>query len=196
MVFSQEFWEILKNDCIIEYHLATASNVHHFRSLHRSCSMKKATLTNFAIFAGKHLCWSLILMPEGLQLYLKGTQTHMFSCEYCQNFKNPILRNICERLLLIIWSKVVIKLQNDIVVIALLRTLGMPLTDTFSLRRRLQIQSFHTISISFAPTNHNKHLIKSKCYFCYFTNKISNHMRRQPETTTNKLFFDFKVSHH
>ena len=33
-----------------------------FRSSHQSCSIKKAVLKNFAIFTGKHLCWSLFLV--------------------------------------------------------------------------------------------------------------------------------------
>ena len=32
------------------------------RSSHKSCSIEKAVLKNFAIFTGKHLCWSLLLI--------------------------------------------------------------------------------------------------------------------------------------
>ena len=32
------------------------------RSSHLRCSIKKAVLNNFAIFTGKHLCWSLYLI--------------------------------------------------------------------------------------------------------------------------------------
>ena len=32
------------------------------RSSHLSCSIEKAVLKNFAIFTGKHLCWSLSLI--------------------------------------------------------------------------------------------------------------------------------------
>ena len=42
----------------------------------RSCSQK------FAIFTGKHLCWSLFLIRE------KETPTLVFSWEYCEIFKN------------------------------------------------------------------------------------------------------------
>ena len=40
---------------------------------------------NFPVFAGKHL-------PCELQLYLKETSTHVFSCEYCKKFysKPPV----------------------------------------------------------------------------------------------------------
>ena len=41
--------------------------------------MKKA-VKNIAIFTGKHLGWSLIL--------LKYPPTQVFSCEYCEIFKN------------------------------------------------------------------------------------------------------------
>ena len=34
----------------------------NFRSSHQSCSIEKAVLKNFAIFTGKHLCWSLSLI--------------------------------------------------------------------------------------------------------------------------------------
>ena len=43
--------------------------------------MNKAVLKNFAIFTGKHLCCSLFLLK--LQ-----TPTQVFSCEYCEIFKN------------------------------------------------------------------------------------------------------------
>ena len=33
-----------------------------FRRSHWRCSIKKAVLKNFAIFTGKHLCWSLFLV--------------------------------------------------------------------------------------------------------------------------------------
>ena len=37
------------------------------------------------------MCWSLFLKScrlSGLQLYLKETPAQVFSCEYCQIFKN------------------------------------------------------------------------------------------------------------
>ena len=49
------------------------------RSSHRRCFVKKAVLKNFAIFAGKHLCWSL---------FLKRDSRQVFSCEYCEILKN------------------------------------------------------------------------------------------------------------
>ena len=45
---------------------------------------KKAILKNSATFRGKHLCWSLSLIK--LQLFRPATQ--VYSCEYCEIFKN------------------------------------------------------------------------------------------------------------
>ena len=46
-------------------------------------SFKKAVLKNFAIFTGKQLFWNPFF-----QLYQKETPTEVFSCEYCEIFKN------------------------------------------------------------------------------------------------------------
>ena len=40
-------------------------------------------LKNFAIFTGKHLCWSLFY-----QRYSKEIPTKVFSCKFCEIFKN------------------------------------------------------------------------------------------------------------
>ena len=45
----------------------------------------KAALKNFAVFTGKHLCWSLFLIKF---IYQKESPTQMFFCEYCKIFKN------------------------------------------------------------------------------------------------------------
>ena len=49
------------------------------RSNHQRCSVKKAVLKYFAIFTGKHLCWSLFLIK--------------FQA-------SPVLKNVCDRPLL------------------------------------------------------------------------------------------------
>ena len=54
------------------------------RSNQQSCSMQRAVLKNSAIFTGKHLCWSIFLIK--LQAFALFTQ--VFSCEYCDIFKN------------------------------------------------------------------------------------------------------------
>ena len=50
---------------------------------------KKSVLNNFALFVGKYLCWSLFL----IKLQPLGLQKQVFSCEYCEIFKNTFLRN-------------------------------------------------------------------------------------------------------
>ena len=57
-----------------------------FRSCHRRFSVKKGFLQNFTNFTAKHLCWSLFLM--NLQAFRPRTP------------RTPVLKNICERLLL------------------------------------------------------------------------------------------------
>ena len=64
------------------------------RSSHLRCSMKKAFLKNFAIFRGKRLCWSLFLIN-----FIKKRLQHRCS-PYGVTLKAPVLKNICERLLL------------------------------------------------------------------------------------------------
>ena len=47
---------------------------------------KIGVFMNFSIFTGKHLCWSLFLIK--LQAFKKETPAQVFSCEYCEIFKN------------------------------------------------------------------------------------------------------------
>ena len=83
-----------------------------FRSSHRSCSVKKAVLKNFANFTGKHLCWSLFLIT--LQVFrpailLKKILLHWcFPMLFAKFLRTPSLQNIWERLFLFI------SLQNNI----------------------------------------------------------------------------------
>ena len=61
----------------------------------------EAVLKNFAIFTGKHLCWSLFNKVAGLKASIvKAIPTQVFSCEYCEIFKKPIWKIIYKRLLL------------------------------------------------------------------------------------------------
>ena len=69
------------------------------KSRHWSCSIKVVFLKNFAIFAGHHLCWSLILIR--LQVFRPGIfLIQVFSYEFCKILKTPILKIICGQLLL------------------------------------------------------------------------------------------------
>ena len=56
------------------------------RSSHQRCSIEKAVLRNFSIFSGKHLCWSLFLIQACN--FIKRDSNKVFSCEYCEIFKN------------------------------------------------------------------------------------------------------------
>ena len=48
-----------------------------------------ADVKNFAIFTGKHLCWSLFFSKAWrAATLLKEAPTHMLSCKYCETFKN------------------------------------------------------------------------------------------------------------
>ena len=64
------------------------------RSSHQRRSIEIGVRKNFTKFTGKHLCMSLFfnkvagLRPSGLQIYYNETPTQVFSCEYCQIFKN------------------------------------------------------------------------------------------------------------
>ena len=51
---------------------------------------KKAVHKYFAIFTGKHLCWSLFIKVADLK-----TPTHVFSCEYRNiHRKTPVLKSL------------------------------------------------------------------------------------------------------
>ena len=49
---------------------------------------KKAVLSNFAIFTGKHQCRSLFLIKLLKRDSIKETPAKVFACEYCEIFKN------------------------------------------------------------------------------------------------------------
>ena len=55
-----------------------------WKSSHQRSSIKRAVLNNFAISTGKHLCWS----PFCSSFLLKETPKQIFSCKYCEIFKN------------------------------------------------------------------------------------------------------------
>ena len=62
-----------------------------YRSSHQSCSIKEAALKNFAIFAGKHLFWSLFSMKlqawKPATLLKRDSNTFVFLW-ILQNLKN------------------------------------------------------------------------------------------------------------
>ena len=73
----------------------SVSSGYAFRSSRPELFFKKSVLKNFAKFAGKYLCQSLIFnkvagyfQGRGLQLYSKRTLAQVFSYEFCEIFKN------------------------------------------------------------------------------------------------------------
>ena len=66
------------------------------KSSHRRRSIKNAVLRIFAIFTGKHLCWSLFL----IKLTKKTLQHRRFPVNIAKFLRTSLLKNICERLLL------------------------------------------------------------------------------------------------
>ena len=67
------------------------------RSSHRSCSVKRDVLRNFAKFAGKHLCKGLFLNKvAGLK---KKRPWHRYlPANFVKLLRTPFLRNTCGRL--------------------------------------------------------------------------------------------------
>ena len=85
-----------------------------FRSSHRRCFIKKAVLKHFAIFTWKHLCWSLFLIklqPFRSATLLKETPTQLFSCDYCEIFKNTYFEEHLGRAASV-YSKGLLKYKN------------------------------------------------------------------------------------
>ena len=65
---------------------------------------KKVVLKNFAIFTGKHLCWSFFWIElqtwRSLNFINKRLYHKCFPVNIAKILRTPILKNICERLLL------------------------------------------------------------------------------------------------
>ena len=75
-------------------------NLVEFRSSHRACSVKKAALKYFVIFTGKYLWWSVLLI-KAWNVIKKRLQHRCFPVNIAKLLRTPILKNICERLLLL-----------------------------------------------------------------------------------------------
>ena len=56
--------------------------------------MKKGVLKYFAKFTGKHLCQSLFFN----KVIKKEILAHVFSCEFCDIFKNTFLQRLAVKL--------------------------------------------------------------------------------------------------
>ena len=71
------------------------------RSSHQRCSIEKAVLKNFAIFTGKHLCQSLLLIDFKTCNFLKkGLRHRCFPVNIAKFLRTFILMKICEQLIL------------------------------------------------------------------------------------------------
>ena len=70
------------------------------KSSHRRCSTKRAHLKNFAIFKGKHLSWSLLLIKFPCDFIKKRIQLNCISLNIAKFLRTPTLKKICERVLL------------------------------------------------------------------------------------------------
>ena len=86
-----------------------------YRSSHRRCSIKKDVFQNFTKFTGKHLCQSLffdnVAGLKSVTLLKRGSDTDVFSCEFCEIFKNTFFTT-SGRLLLFIWRLEIILLTT------------------------------------------------------------------------------------
>ena len=58
------------------------------RSSHRRCSVRKGVPRNFAKFTGKHLCQKLFISGPKVATLLKEALAQVFSCKFCDIFKN------------------------------------------------------------------------------------------------------------
>ena len=67
------------------------------RSSHRMCSLKKAALKNFALFTGKDLCWSLLLIKfqsiSPANFIKKRLKYMYFHINVAKFLRTPILKN-------------------------------------------------------------------------------------------------------
>ena len=92
-VMAQEKWQI----SIL--HPKTSKEFYQYIKLRKSiikrrCSIKKAALKHFAIFTGKHLCWSIFL----IKFIITKLQHRYFPVNIARFLRASILYNICERL--------------------------------------------------------------------------------------------------
>ena len=73
------------------------------RSSHQRCFVEKGVLKNFVNFTAKHLCLSLFsikLKTLAGNFIKKRLQYRCFPMKFAKILRTPILKNICERLLL------------------------------------------------------------------------------------------------
>ena len=68
------------------------------------CTVDKCVLKNFTNFTGKHMCWSLfcnkVAVLRSFNFIKKKFRPSWFQVKFAKLLRTPILKNICERLLL------------------------------------------------------------------------------------------------
>ena len=77
------------------------------RGSQQRCFIKKGVLKNFTKFTGKRLCQSIFfnkVIKKFLKFIKKETLAQVFSCEFCEIFKNTFLQNTSGPLLLARYS--------------------------------------------------------------------------------------------
>ena len=94
------------NDCFYIFeHIFSDRRIAYFRqknalrsldrSSHQRCSVRRGVLKHFTKFTGKHPYWS-----QACNFIKKETPAKVFSCEFCEIFKNTVLQNSSRPLLL------------------------------------------------------------------------------------------------
>ena len=96
----------------------------NIRSCHRRCSVKKDVLKNFAIFTGKHLCliespFNKVARLKTSQFIKKRLQHLCLIVNIAKSLRTTILKNICERLLLMRSGKCLLQTFNSFSVLVL-----------------------------------------------------------------------------
>ena len=74
------------------------------KSSYPRCTVDKCVLKNFTNFTGKHMCWSLfcnkVAVLRSFNFIKKKFRPSWFQVKFAKLLRTPILKNICERLLL------------------------------------------------------------------------------------------------
>ena len=97
-----------------------------FRSSRPEMFCKKAVLSDFPKFTGKHLCQSLFITKvggQGRQLYLKRDPGTDVSCEFCEIWKNTFSYRNLWWLLLVLQNRCSYKFSNNHQKISVLKSL-------------------------------------------------------------------------
>ena len=113
---------------------------------------KTAILKNFAILTGKHLCWNLFFNNRFIK---KRRQHRSFLANIEKFLRTPILKNICERLLLRVFLERFCTWTNNI---------GIE-EDVFSKTK----QTKNILKLSYTKKNLPFHNILYHFIFLYFS---------------------------